>query len=131
VAPASAAADAEAEADAEVEGPEEEDAAADEAEAPPASAVEASIRPPPREASRRGRKRDVGLGFGRLIRRLAGGREGEEAKLNWWWIQLPAATSEAGEPTAKRERGSARSTALVGPTSQPVAADWVFFLQGC
>ena len=67
-----------------------------------------------------GRKREVGLGFGRLIRRLAGGREGEEAKLNWWWIQLPAATSEAGEPTAKRERGSARSTALVGPTSQPI-----------
>jgi hypothetical protein len=56
VAPESAA--AEADADAEVEGPEEEDAAADEVEAPPASAVEASIRPPPREASRRGRKRE-------------------------------------------------------------------------
>jgi len=51
VAPASAAADA------DVEGPEEEDAAADEAEAPPASAVEASIRPQPREGLAMGGER--------------------------------------------------------------------------
>jgi len=52
-----------------------------------------------------------------------GRRAGGQVKL----VGDPAATNEAGEPTAKRERGSARSTALVGPTSQPVAADWFFF----
>lgn len=92
---------ASAEAEAEVEGPEEEEGGAGVDEA----AVEASISPPPREASR-----PVGLGFRRLIRPRAlaslgvGGREEEEVKLNWWID--PAAIREAGEPSRqRRERG--------------------------